>query len=99
MGRPGSLRQQDPDKAWQDLSKAGELAPSSAAIQRLHSDGVIGGTQLIVGKMTAFAPKPLASAVPAPLGASMLARLGGLGYALSYRWKQDHVPEEMKHSD
>ena len=69
-----------------------------AAIQRLNDDGVVGGAQMIVGKMIAFAPKPLASAVPLPPGASMLARMGDLGYALSFRWKKDHVPEEMKHS-
>jgi tetratricopeptide (TPR) repeat protein len=31
------LRQQDLDKAWQDLAKAGELAPDNAAIQRLQA--------------------------------------------------------------
>jgi predicted O-methyltransferase YrrM len=67
-----------------------------AAIQRLNADDVIGGAQLIVGKMIAFGPKPLVSAVPSPPGAAMLARLGDLGFALAFRWKRNTVPDEMK---
>jgi predicted O-methyltransferase YrrM len=70
-----------------------------AAVRRLVADRVVGGTQLIVGKMIAFAPKPLASAVPCPPGASMLPRLGGLGFSLAFRWKQDAVPPEMRQFD
>jgi len=58
-----------------------------AAVRRLERDGLIGGTQLIVGKMTAFAPQPLIRRVPYPLGAALLPRLGDLGYSIAFRGK------------
>jgi methyltransferase family protein len=66
--------------------------PVRAAIQPLNADGVLGGAQLIVGKMIAFAPKALASAVPAPPGAATLACMGDLGYALSFGGSRTTCP-------
>jgi predicted O-methyltransferase YrrM len=58
-----------------------------AAVAKLIADRVITGRQLIVGKMTALAPRSLVAGVPYPPGAVALARLGRLGYAIAFRGK------------
>src|SRR5262249_6329367 len=84
-----------PTVVFDDYQHAGVRA----AIDRLHADRVIGDPQLFVGKMIAFAPRRLASAVPAPPGASLLARTGRLGYAISFLGLPREVGEPHARED